>query len=63
MLTERVTDTSATRTFVIDRKGGTVGATNQIRVVKRGKGSLYLSSSIEYYNGDEEVAARGSAVI
>ena len=60
VLTERVTDTSATRTFVIDRKGGTVGATNQIRVVKRGKGSLYLSSLIEYYNGDEEVAARGS---
>lgn len=61
VLTERVTDTSATQTFVINRKGGTVGATNHIRVVKRGKGSLYLSSLIEHYNGDEEVGARSSA--
>jgi uncharacterized protein YfaS (alpha-2-macroglobulin family) len=60
VLTERVNDARATQTFVINRKGGTVGATNHIRVVKRGKGSLYLSSLIEYYNGDEEVAARGS---
>lgn len=60
VLTQNVTDASATQTFVVDRKGGTVGATNQIRVVKRGKGSLYLSSLVEYYNGDEETAARGS---
>jgi uncharacterized protein YfaS (alpha-2-macroglobulin family) len=60
VLTERVSDARATQTFVIDRKGGTVGATNHIRVVKRGKGSLYLSSLIEYYSGAEEVAARGS---
>jgi uncharacterized protein YfaS (alpha-2-macroglobulin family) len=29
--------------------------------VKRGKGALYLSSSIEYYTNEENVAARGSA--
>ena len=61
VLTERVTDGSATRTFVIDRKGSVVGGTNHVRVVKRGKGSLYLSSSLEYYTGDEQVSARGSA--
>ena len=60
VLTEHVSDTSATKTFVIDRRGGTVGATNNIRIVKRGQGSMYLSSLIEYYSGEEEVAARGS---
>src|SRR5688572_5960923 len=35
--------------------------TNHVRVVKRGKGSLYLSSSVEYYTGEEQVSARGSA--
>jgi uncharacterized protein YfaS (alpha-2-macroglobulin family) len=60
VLTEKVNDARATQTFIIDRKGGTVGATNQVRVVKRGKGSLYLSSLIEYYGSAEEVAARGS---
>ncbi len=60
VLTEKVSDARATQTFVIDRRGGTVGATNHIRVVKRGKGSLYLSSLIEYYSQAEEIAARGS---
>ncbi len=60
VLTEHVSDASATKTFIVDRNGGTVGATNNIRVVKRGKGSLYLSSLVEYYSGEEEVAARGS---
>jgi uncharacterized protein YfaS (alpha-2-macroglobulin family) len=61
VLTERVTDASASKTFVIDRAGGSVGGSNQVRVVKRGKGSLYLSSSLEYYTGEENVSARGSA--
>ncbi|HET7114389.1 MAG TPA: alpha-2-macroglobulin family protein, partial [Pyrinomonadaceae bacterium] len=61
VLMERVTDASATQTFVINRKGGAVGPANQVRIVKRGKGSLYLSSSVEYYTGEEQVSARGSA--
>lgn len=61
VLTEQVNDASAAQTFLISRKGAAVGAANHIRVVKRGKGNLYLSSSIEYYTNDEEVAARGSA--
>lgn len=61
VLMQRVTDASAGQTFVINRKGGTVGATNHVRVVKRGKGSLYLSSAVEYYTGEEQVNARGSA--
>ncbi len=61
VLAERVTDASATQTFVINRKGGAVGPTNEVRIVKRGKGSLYFSSAVEYYSGEEEVSARGSA--
>ena len=61
VLTQRVTDASAMQTFVIDRKAGAVGGTNNVRVVKRGKGSLYLSSSVEYYTGDDQINARGSA--
>jgi uncharacterized protein YfaS (alpha-2-macroglobulin family) len=29
--------------------------------VKRGKGMVYFSSSLDYYTGEEDVAARGSA--
>jgi uncharacterized protein YfaS (alpha-2-macroglobulin family) len=38
-----------------------VGATNNVRIVKRGKGSLYFSGAVEYYGNDENVAARGTS--
>ena len=31
--------------------------------MKRGKGTLYFSTSIDYYTNDENVAARGSATL
>ena len=58
VLVEHVADA---RTLNIIRKGAAVGETNHIRVVKRGKGALYLSMSVDYYTNDENVAARGSA--
>jgi uncharacterized protein YfaS (alpha-2-macroglobulin family) len=61
VVAEHVSDASAKRTFVINRKGSAVGATNHIRLVKRGKGSLYFSSAVEYYTNDEHVAERGSS--
>jgi len=61
VLAERVSDASAGQSFTVNRKGGAVGDTNHIRVVKRGKGSIYLSSSIDYYTDDENVSAHGSA--
>jgi uncharacterized protein YfaS (alpha-2-macroglobulin family) len=61
VIAEHVSDASAARTFVLTRKGSEVGATNHIRIVKRGKGSLYFSSAVEYYTNDENVAARGSS--
>lgn len=61
VLAEHVGDANGTQTFVVNRKGATFGENNQIRVVKRGKGALYMSSSVDYYTTDENVPARGSA--
>ncbi|HEU4711177.1 MAG TPA: MG2 domain-containing protein [Pyrinomonadaceae bacterium] len=61
VLAQRVTDAAATQSFIINRKGSAVGPTNHVRIVKRGKGSLYFSSALEYYTGDEQISARGSA--
>ena len=61
VVAEHVSDASAARTFLLNRKGSAVGATNQIRIVKRGQGAVYFSSAVEYYTNDENVAARGSS--
>lgn len=61
VLTQHVTDATAIGTLAIGRKGAAVGETNHIRIVKRGKGALYVSSSLDYYTGEANVAARGSA--
>ncbi|HEY0729024.1 MAG TPA: alpha-2-macroglobulin family protein, partial [Pyrinomonadaceae bacterium] len=61
VVAEHVGDASAARTFLLNRKGSAVGATNQIRIVKRGRGTVYFSSAVEYYTNDENVAARGSS--
>jgi uncharacterized protein YfaS (alpha-2-macroglobulin family) len=59
VLTEHVTNASAAQSFLINRKGNGVANTNQLRIVKRGKGSLYFSSSVAYFTNDTEVQARG----
>ena len=61
VLTEHVGETNSTQVFQIKRKGGGIGETNQIRVVKRGRGMLYFTSSIDYYTNDENIAAQGTA--
>ncbi|HJY27111.1 MAG TPA: hypothetical protein VJ306_03675, partial [Pyrinomonadaceae bacterium] len=61
VLAQHVTDATAIGSLSIARKGSAVGETNHIRVVKRGKGALYVSSSIDYYTNEESVAAQGSA--
>jgi alpha-2-macroglobulin len=60
VVAERVSDANGTQTFVVSRKGGAVGETNHVRVVKRGKGTLYFSTAIDYYTNDENVVARVS---
>jgi uncharacterized protein YfaS (alpha-2-macroglobulin family) len=61
VVAEHVTDANGLQTFVVNRTGRAVGETNHIRIVKRGKGALYFSASVDYYTNDENVAAQGSA--
>jgi uncharacterized protein YfaS (alpha-2-macroglobulin family) len=60
LFTQHVTSAAASQTFSVIRKAGEVAGTNEIKLVKHGKGSLYFSSSLDYYTGEEDVAARGS---
>jgi len=53
-------DAASGEAFIIRRKGAEVGNTNEVRVVKRGRGMLYLSTTLVNYTGGEEVAAQGS---
>lgn len=61
VLTQHISSAGASQTFSIHRKANEVAGTNDIRVVKRGKGVVYFSSALDYYTGEDEVAARGSA--
>jgi alpha-2-macroglobulin len=61
VLTQHVSGAAASQTFSVSRKAAEVAGSSQIRVVKRGKGMIYFSSSLDYYTGEEDVPARGSA--
>lgn len=61
VLTQHVSSAAASQTFSLTRKAADVAGTNEIRVVKRGKGMIYFSTSADYYTGEEDVPARGSA--
>jgi uncharacterized protein YfaS (alpha-2-macroglobulin family) len=52
-------DASSSQVFTLARKGGEVGGTNEVRVVKHGRGVLYLSSSVTHYTNDEQTAEAG----
>lgn len=54
-------DATAAQPFVIERRGGDVAGSNQIRVVKRGKGVLHFSATVDYFTREEEVAAQASS--
>src|SRR5262249_17454602 len=41
--------------FIIERKGGDIGAANQVRIVKRGNGVLYASATLEYFTRGDAV--------
>jgi hypothetical protein len=62
VLTQHVTSASS-QTFNVTRKNGQVSGANQIRIVKHGRGALYVSTALEYFTGDEEVAAQGSPAL
>jgi uncharacterized protein YfaS (alpha-2-macroglobulin family) len=61
VVTQHISSVAASQTISLNRKAGDVNATNDVRIVKRGKGVLYFSSSLDYYTGEEDVPARGSA--
>jgi uncharacterized protein YfaS (alpha-2-macroglobulin family) len=53
-------DATNAQTISIAKKGNELGATNQIRIVKHGKGALYVSSALEYFTADENVPANSA---
>ena len=48
------------QTVTVWKKGGEIGPSNQIRIVKHGKGALYVSSALEYFTADENIAAQSA---
>ncbi|MFN2493103.1 MAG: alpha-2-macroglobulin [Pyrinomonadaceae bacterium] len=60
VLTQHVSSAVASQTFSISRKSTDVAGSNDVRVVKRGRGLVYFSTTLDYYTGEEDVAARGS---
>ena len=59
VLTEHVS--SPSQTFSITRKATAVAGANEVRIVKRGSGLTYFATSLDYYSGEEDVPAIGSA--
>jgi uncharacterized protein YfaS (alpha-2-macroglobulin family) len=53
-------DATEAQTVTVWKKGGEIGPSNQIRIVKHGKGALYLSSALEYFTAEENVAAQSA---
>src|ERR687897_68361 len=58
VLTQHISSAAASRTFSINRKGTDVAGASDIRIVKRGKGLVYFTAALDYYTGEEDVAAR-----
>jgi uncharacterized protein YfaS (alpha-2-macroglobulin family) len=58
VLTRRLTsaDVTGSKDLVIERKGGQLAASNQVRVVKQGRGVLYLSSTLDYFTRGDDVS-------
>ena len=53
-------DATNAQSLVITKKGNEVGGSNQIRIVKHGKGALYVSSTLEYFSAEDNIAAQSA---
>lgn len=53
-------DATNAEAVTVWKKGTEIGPSNQIRIVKRGKGALYVSAALEYFTADENVAAQSA---
>jgi alpha-2-macroglobulin len=51
-------DATNGQSVTIWKKGEEIGGSNQIKIVKHGKGALYLSSALEYFTADDNVPAQ-----
>ncbi|PYS43777.1 MAG: hypothetical protein DMF71_06150, partial [Acidobacteria bacterium] len=56
-------DATNAQALVITKKGGEVSGSNQIRIVKHGRGALYVSTAVEYFTAEENVAAQSSPAL
>jgi uncharacterized protein YfaS (alpha-2-macroglobulin family) len=45
--------------FTFQRRGGEVGQSGEVRFVKRGRGMLYVSSTLTHYTNEEQTAEAG----
>lgn len=54
-------DATSAQAFLIERKGSQLAGANQVRVVKTGRGALYLSTALAYFTRDDDIQAQGSA--
>ena len=60
VMVQHINDATS-QAFLVNRKGAGVGERNHVRVVKRGRGTLYVSASMEYYTDEEQVQAYSTA--
>ena len=54
-------DATAAQSFIIKRKGRAVENLSCLRVVKRGRGVLYFSATLKYFNGERESSSQALA--
>jgi len=52
-------DAASAQVFTLRRRGAEVGAANELRVVKRGRGTLYVAATLTHYTNDEQTPAQG----
>jgi alpha-2-macroglobulin len=53
-------DATGAQAFVIERKGSQLAGANQVRVVKTGRGALYVSTALAYFTRDDDIQAQAS---
>jgi alpha-2-macroglobulin len=52
-------DSASMQPFTLQRRGGEVGQSSEVRVVKRGRGMLYLATTLTHYGNEEQTAEAG----
>ncbi|HEX7314966.1 MAG TPA: MG2 domain-containing protein [Pyrinomonadaceae bacterium] len=52
-------DSGSMQVFNLQRRGAEVGQTSEVRVVKRGRGVVYVGTNVTHYTNDEQTAEQG----